>query len=278
MEVIEKVLTRLDNLNIDYQLIKHKPVYTIGEINQPVPTRPHRQRRTWAVNRRSGLGLRHGRHHRAYNRRNYWRHRCRTRWATAVVVAYGMEYVAHLPHFRISELCTKQFIAYCEPVCVHRAIWLWFWVHRLHTLPHLLLRRAAQDSSLRHLHRVHGSRHDVAGNGRRMAARGHRVPTLFYMDHDMLRRHHRCVLVGENRPRIREKTINFAMPVFGKRLYICTSIFQGKHYEYRNNAINSTVGNDARAAARSGSSTWYATFLGRANMPMAICKVCHKHR
>ena len=34
MEVIEKVLTRLDNLNIDYQLIKHKPVYTIGEINQ----------------------------------------------------------------------------------------------------------------------------------------------------------------------------------------------------------------------------------------------------
>lgn len=34
MEVIEKVLTRLDNLNIDYQLIKHKPVYTIDEINQ----------------------------------------------------------------------------------------------------------------------------------------------------------------------------------------------------------------------------------------------------
>lgn len=34
MEVIEKVLTRLDNLNIDYQLIKHKPVYTISEINQ----------------------------------------------------------------------------------------------------------------------------------------------------------------------------------------------------------------------------------------------------
>ena len=34
MEVIEKVLTRLNNLNIDYQLIKHKPVYTIGEINQ----------------------------------------------------------------------------------------------------------------------------------------------------------------------------------------------------------------------------------------------------
>ena len=31
--MIEKVLTRLDNLNIDYQLIKHKPVYTIDEID-----------------------------------------------------------------------------------------------------------------------------------------------------------------------------------------------------------------------------------------------------
>lgn len=34
MEMIKKVLTRLDNLNIDYQLIKHKPVYKIDEINQ----------------------------------------------------------------------------------------------------------------------------------------------------------------------------------------------------------------------------------------------------
>ncbi len=89
------------------------------QTHQPLPSRPHRQRRPWPHYRSGRHCIRYCWHYRPHPRRYHRRYRGSKRRPKEMAVAHGMVNVAHLPHIRLPQLCQRPFAAYRKHLRVY---------------------------------------------------------------------------------------------------------------------------------------------------------------
>ena len=87
------------------------------------------------------------------------------------------------PRLRLSGICPSiRHVAHFY-LCRCRTVRLRFRLHRPHLLHDALQQGTATNRPLRHLHRLHGSRHDASGHDFRLHSRTRGIPELFPLDH-----------------------------------------------------------------------------------------------
>ena len=131
-----------------------------------------------------------------------------------MVMADGMEHVAHLSDICLFELRPRSFTADNQHLRVHRTVRLRFRFHRIYVIPDLFLRRRAQNGPLCHLYRLYGAGNDASGHGCGLASGNNRIPPFLCVDDDMLHSHHCSMRVHTHRPELRKEKRTIKEDVF----------------------------------------------------------------